>query len=137
MPAQIVIVHDQPDFAEEMAAALRLAGHEVAAFHDPMIALDALDAARKIEVLISRIGFAEGKPNGLALARMARAKRPGIRVVFTANPEFEAHAAGLGTFLASPVNVADVVAAVERFFAPAPYEIVEAQLSDVAASDHD
>jgi DNA-binding NtrC family response regulator len=117
MPARVVVVHDEPGFAGQLTDALRLAGHDVAVFVDPMFALDALDAAERIEILITRIGFPPGKPNGIALARMARAKRPGVRVVFTARPEFAALAEGLGEFVPTPVNIADVVATVARLLA--------------------
>jgi len=114
MPARVVVVHDEPGFADQLAGALRLAGHDVAAFVDPMLALDALDTAQHIEILITRIEFPPGKPNGVALARMVRAKRPGVRVVFTARPEFKAHAEGLGEFFSVPIDIADVVAVVGR-----------------------
>jgi DNA-binding NtrC family response regulator len=114
MPARLVVVHDEPELGDQLAGALRRAGHEVEAFVDPMVALDALDAAQNIEVLITRVQFLSGKPNGIALARMARAKRPGVRVVFTARPEFEAHAEGLGEFVSAPIDIPEVVAVVER-----------------------
>jgi hypothetical protein len=79
-----------------------------------MVALDALDAAQRIEVLVTRVQFPPGKPNGIALAGMARVKRPGIRVLFTAHPEFAEYAEGLGTFMAQPVPMPDIVNTVER-----------------------
>ena len=112
MPARIVIIHDDPDFADPLTAALTLAGHDVATFTDPMAGWDALDAAYRVEVLITRVTFAPGKPNGISLARMARSKRPGIRVLFTALPEFAEHANGLGAFMPMPVNVPEMVHAV-------------------------
>jgi DNA-binding NtrC family response regulator len=114
MPARVVLVHDEPEFLEPLDAALRQAGHDVATFADPMEALDALDAAQSIEVLVTRVQFPVGKPNGLAVARMARVKRPEIRVIFTAQPEFARYAEGVGVFMPRPVSVADVVATVER-----------------------
>ena len=84
MPARIVIVHDEPDFADPLTAALRLAGHDVATFMDSQVGWDALDAAERIELLITRVDFPPGKPHGVSLARMARYKRLGIRVMFTA-----------------------------------------------------
>ena len=113
MPARVVVVHDDPTFADPLAALLG-AGQDVALFTDPMAALDALDTAQTIEVLVTRVRFASGQPHGIALARMARIKRPGIRVLFVARPEFAVDAAGLGTFMARPVSVADVAEAVGR-----------------------
>jgi DNA-binding NtrC family response regulator len=114
MLARIVVVHDDPEFTDKLTSALRLADYNVTAFLDPMQALDALDAAQRIEVLVTRVQFPPGKPNGITLARMARVKCPGIRVLFTARSEFAVHAEGLGAFMPVPVLVADVVHTVER-----------------------
>jgi len=115
MTARIFIVHDDPTFSQDVRSALEAAGHTVAAFDDPMVALDALEAAaHRIELLITRANFGPGKLNGIALARMLRLKRPDVRVIFTAIPEHEHHAWGLGEFLAAPVRVDDVVAMAER-----------------------
>jgi DNA-binding NtrC family response regulator len=81
MPARIVLAHDDPSFVADTVKALRAAGYEVAAFTDTMLALDALETARRVEVLITRVRFAAGMPNGVALSRMARVKRPGGRSV--------------------------------------------------------
>jgi DNA-binding NtrC family response regulator len=112
MPAPVVVVHDDPELVEQLTTALRLAGNDVFAFVDPMIALDALDASRLLEVLVTCVRFAPGKMNGVALARMAQAKRPGIRVLFTALPEYAGYAEGLGKIMPMPVSVPDVVDAV-------------------------
>jgi CheY-like chemotaxis protein len=45
VPARVVVVHDEPIFSKRTVDALRLAGYEVAAFTDPMAALDALEKA--------------------------------------------------------------------------------------------
>jgi len=114
MTARLFIVHDDPAFSQEVRAALQAAGHTVADFDDPMVALDALESAHQIELLITRANFGPGKLNGIALARMARVKHPNIRVLFTAVREYEHHAWGLGEFLAAPVRVDDVVEMAER-----------------------
>jgi DNA-binding NtrC family response regulator len=142
MPARVVMVHDETEFAAGVAAALRLTGNDVAVFADPMRALDALDAAQRIEVLITQIKFAPGKPNGVALARMAQTKRPGtrrpwtrrpwIKVLFTALPEFAEHAAGLGEFVAMPACVTDVAAAVDGLLLAAEQEAQAATLKQPA-----
>jgi len=87
MPANIVLVHDDPRFAEEAAAAVRLAGHDVMIFQDPMTALDELESAPHFDVLITRARVPAGRPNGVALAQMAKMKQPGIKVLFTVAPE--------------------------------------------------
>jgi DNA-binding NtrC family response regulator len=114
VPALVVVVHDEPKFSKQTVEALRLAGYEVAAFIDPMAALDALENAQRVEVLITRVRFPLGKPNGIALALMARHKRPGIKVLFTARPEFARHAEGVGEFMPVPIDLTELVAAVGR-----------------------
>jgi hypothetical protein len=46
---------------------------------------------------------------------MARHKRPGISVLFTARPEFARHAEGVGEFMPVPIDLTELVAAVGRF----------------------
>jgi DNA-binding NtrC family response regulator len=108
------VVHDEPKSSKQTVEALRLVRYEVAAFIDPMAALDALENAQRVEVLITRVRFPRGKPNGTALALMARHKRPGIKVLFTARPEFARHAEGVGEFMPVPIDLTELVAAVGR-----------------------
>jgi DNA-binding NtrC family response regulator len=114
MPARIVVVHDDEKFTAQLATALRSCGHDVVTFPDPLAAWSALEAAKLIEVLVTRMEYAPGKSNGLALARMARSKRPQIKVLFTAFPEYANHADDLGEFLPMPVSVEDVIEAICR-----------------------
>ena len=55
-----------------------------------------------------------GKPNGAALARMVRMKRPGTKVVFIALKETEPYTEGLGVLLPRPLNPDILVATVSR-----------------------
>jgi DNA-binding NtrC family response regulator len=121
VPAQIVLVHDDSDFNIAATLALTVAGYGAASFVDPMSALDALEVARTVEALITRVRFGPGKPNGIALARMARLKRPDIRVLFVAQPEFAAQAAGLGDCLAAPVTPTEIVEGVRRLLATSDF----------------
>ena len=82
-----------------------------------MAATDALEEAQPIQVLITRVLFPEGQPHGVALARMARLKHPGVRVLFVAFPKTEAYTEGVGYFLPAPAVTADIVGAVERILA--------------------
>jgi DNA-binding NtrC family response regulator len=114
VPARIVVVHDEPEFCQRTVEALRLAGYEVAAFTDPMTALEALKDAQRVEVLITRVRFPPGKPHGVALALMARHKRPVIKVLFTARPEVAEHAEGVGEFMPVPIKLPELIEAVGR-----------------------
>jgi DNA-binding NtrC family response regulator len=112
MPARIVLVRDDPEALEEIAGAFRAAGHSIAAYTDPMLALAALETARTVQVLVSQADFAPGKPNGVALARMARLKRPGTHIVLIGPPGYEIHAAGLAEYIPLPVATPVLVTAV-------------------------
>lgn len=117
MPARVVLVHDDSGFNVAATLALTVAGYDVASFVDPMSAFDALGGARTVEALITRVQFESDRPNGVALARMARSKRPHIRVLFVTRPEFAGQAAGLGDFIAAPVTPAEIVEGVHRLLA--------------------
>ena len=114
MPARILVVHDGPGLTERTAAALVTAGHEVSAVTSSMSAIEALEDARQIEMLVTRVTFPEGEPNGVALALMARVKKPGPKVLFVALPEMQAHTEGVGEFLPAPADPADIVALIGK-----------------------
>jgi DNA-binding response OmpR family regulator len=114
MSARVVVVHDDPELLEGITAALRGAGYTVAPFHDAMAALGALEGGQSVDLLITRVNFGPATLHGIALARMARLKRPGVRVLFVASPEYVGEAEGLGVFLPQPVQVVEVVATAER-----------------------
>jgi DNA-binding NtrC family response regulator len=114
VPARIVVVYDETEFSEELAARLRTEGHDVATFPDPLAAWDALEAAKLTEVLVTRVEFPPGRSNGVALASMARLKRPGIRVLLLALPKYADAVAAEGTLLPLPVSVEEAAETVKR-----------------------
>jgi DNA-binding NtrC family response regulator len=114
MPARVVVVHDDPDFGLALTVAIKVAGYEVAMFPDSLEALEALHDAKRIEMLITGARFPASKPNGIALARAAWSRRPRVRVLFMAQSDLVLFTEGTGEFLESPIEVADVVRAVQR-----------------------
>jgi DNA-binding NtrC family response regulator len=114
MPAQIVLVHDEPEFAETTLAALKGAGYDAIAIMDSMSGINALEDAEHIELLITRVRFPSGTPNGAALARMARLKRPGVKVLFAASAEVQVYTEGLGEFLPRPLSTDELLETVGR-----------------------
>jgi DNA-binding NtrC family response regulator len=114
MPARILVVHDDTGFTERTAAALVAAGYEVSAVTSSMSAIEALEDVRQIEVLVTRVTFPDGQPNGVALALMARVKKPGLKVLFVALAEMQAHTDGVGEFLPTPADPADIVALIGK-----------------------
>ena len=107
MPAPIVIVHDEPCYAEKLAAPLNRAGFETALFPDALAAMAALDAPRRIRLLITRVAFAPGRSNGVALARMLRGRVASVKFLFICRPEYVTEARELGTvvFYGAPPDV--------------------------------
>jgi len=114
MPARIVVVYDEPALLEEAVSALGLAGHDPVGFTDTMAALRALDKPQQVSLLITRMRFPAGRPQGLSLARVLKMKRPELKVLFTAQAELAEHAEGIGEFMTLPVSVTDLVATVDR-----------------------
>ena len=117
MPARIVLAHDDPEFVHNTVTALRGVGYDVIAFADSMSALTALEAAQRVEVLITRVLFPEGQPNGVALGRMTRLKRPEVKVLFVARSDTQEHTEGLGEFLPSPDTASEIVETVRKMLA--------------------
>ena len=54
--------------------------------------------------MVTGAEFPPGKPNGVALALMARRRRPGIKVLFVGNAELGPFVDGAGTFVPLPVT---------------------------------
>ena len=77
MPAPVLVVHDEQDIRELAVSALRAAFLEVVGFDDPIPALDAIETDSRVRVLVTRVVFGPGKPNGVALARMVRTQAAG------------------------------------------------------------
>jgi hypothetical protein len=123
MPARVVVVLSEPGFADKAASALQAQGQDALPLADPMTALELLERAERLELLVTCLDFPPGKPNGIALGRMARLKRPGIRVLFVGPADLEQHAEGLGTFMISPVTVPQIVEGVLRTLDTAPAEV--------------
>jgi DNA-binding NtrC family response regulator len=117
MPARIVLVHDDPEFSECVATAMQAAGYDVAVFTSSMEAIDALEAAERIELLITRVAFPNGTPNGVCLALMAKMKKRDIRVLFAARDENREPTEGVGEFLPMPITGPEIVATVKRMLA--------------------
>jgi DNA-binding NtrC family response regulator len=114
MPARVVLVHDDPSLRDPLLSSLKAAGHDVVAFDDSLTAWDALEASQRIEVLVTRVDFGQGKPHGVALALSARHRRPALRVLFVARPQFRRDTEGIGVFLPLPAKVPEVMEAVGR-----------------------
>jgi ActR/RegA family two-component response regulator len=110
MPARIVIVHDDAPFARQLVEKFP---RDAMVFQNPVTALTMLAHVRTIEFLICRLQFADRQPVGLSLARLARQRRPEVRVVFTGDPDHRHLVHGLGEFVPEPVAPAHVAMILE------------------------
>lgn len=117
MSAQVVVVLDDAEAVQALTNAIRENGHTVQPFTDPMQAMDALERAKKAELLITGVQFPTGKGNGHSLALMARHKRPAIKLIFLCHPRDEEHIGDLGRCLPLPVDVPKVVELAEQLLA--------------------
>jgi CheY-like chemotaxis protein len=119
MPARIILVQSNPELLDAAAATIRAAGHDVMTFADPIEALAALEQHAAVELLITRLRFGPGKPHGRSLALMAKLRRPGLKILFTALPEFRDQADHIGEFLPHPVDPAELATTINRLLANA------------------
>jgi DNA-binding NtrC family response regulator len=113
----ILLAHSDPDFSKELSSTLGQAGYKVRTIADPMAAIDALYAAPPPDMLITRTRFPDGTPQGPAIARMARVKCPGIKVIITGRPELAEHAEDIGVFFPHPVDVPALLDVVRQLLA--------------------
>jgi CheY-like chemotaxis protein len=86
--ATILLVEDDEILRLAVAQHLTHAGYTVIAAGRSNEALDELDLGRPVDLAVIDICMPKGQVNGVALARMARWRRPGLPVVFlTGYPE--------------------------------------------------
>jgi CheY-like chemotaxis protein len=86
--ATILLVEDDEILRLAAAHHLQQAGYTVIAASRSNEALDELDLGRPVDLAVIDVCMPRGQVNGLALARMARWRRPGLPVVFlTGYPE--------------------------------------------------
>lgn len=104
--ATILLVEDDEILRQVTAHHLEKAGFMVIAAGKSNEALDELDLGRQVDLAVIDVCMPRGQVNGLAFARMARWRRPGLPIVFvTGYPEvLEAEAIQEPIFL-KPVDL--------------------------------
>jgi CheY-like chemotaxis protein len=108
----ILLVEDDEASGYATAQILRAAGYTVEVASDYRDALKALDSTRNIDLMLTDVRLTAGTPHGFALSRMARVRRPEIRVLYLTGmpdlPESETSAA-LGRILQKPIGAAQLL----------------------------
>jgi DNA-binding response OmpR family regulator len=112
----ILLVEDDPMLRHAIDRNLTEAGYAVVAAADTMAALDEI-TTRRIDVLVTDIVMPQGKPHGLALARMARIQRPGFPVMFmTGYHDVAAKGDFPGPVFRKPVDIDELLTALGEVF---------------------
>lgn len=110
----ILLVDDDEVFRESMATLLRSAGYDVRPAPDYRLALQVLEGADPVDLLVLDIVMPE-RVNGMALGRMARLRRPGLKILYISGydiPGLEAEA--LGPIIRKPVENEQLLAEIAR-----------------------
>jgi DNA-binding NtrC family response regulator len=100
----ILLVDDDQASREAYSKVLRRAGYEVSTAGDFRLALEILESERPLDLLVIDIVM-PGSVNGLALSRMARMRRKGLKVLYVTGysiPGVDREA--LGPVLMKPVE---------------------------------
>jgi CheY-like chemotaxis protein len=114
---RILVVDDDAVFGDATARVLRAAGFEVLLAADHRLALEDLESTRPIDLLITDIVMPD-RVNGIALSRMARMRRPELKVIYLTAydiPGIEDDA--IGPVLRKPIDEDRLVAEVRRVLA--------------------
>jgi two-component system cell cycle sensor histidine kinase/response regulator CckA len=114
-------MEDQDAYRYAAARALERAGFNVLQAEDYRGALAAVEGDGAIDLVLADIIMPKGQPHGIAVANMARRRRPSLKVLFmTAHYDqlpAEALAHVPGTVLRKPESVEDLVPAVQAVLA--------------------
>jgi CheY-like chemotaxis protein len=114
---RILVVDDDQICGDATARVLRAAGFEVSLAPDHRLALEDLESTRPIDLLITDIVMPD-RVNGIALSRMARMRRPELKVIYLTAydiPGVEDDA--IGPVLRKPIDGEQLVAEVRRVLA--------------------
>jgi CheY-like chemotaxis protein len=114
---RILLVDDDLAFCDATARVLRAAHFEVFQAADHRLALEDLESTRPIDLLITDIVMPE-RVNGVALSRMARIRRPGLKVIYITSydiPGVEDEV--IGPVLRKPIDDEHLLAEVRRVLA--------------------
>jgi CheY-like chemotaxis protein len=117
LPTRILFVDDDQVLAAALAAVLRGAGYEVQLAPDYRLALQVLESNAPVDLLISDIVMPD-RVNGLALGRMARLRRPELKIIYITGhdlPGIEDEA--LGPVFRKPIDNDLFLAEIKRVLA--------------------
>jgi CheY-like chemotaxis protein len=117
LPGRVLLVDDDQVLAEALAQVLCGAGYQVQLAPDYRLALEVLESNALVDLLICDIVMPD-RVNGLALGRMARLRRPELKIIYITGhdiPGIEDEA--LGPVLRKPIDNDLLIAEIERVLA--------------------
>jgi CheY-like chemotaxis protein len=117
--ADILVVDDAAEIRDSFAEVLRRAGYRVHAAASHREVLDLLDGAQPVDLLCTDIVMPEGL-GGVALARLARVRRPALQVLYITGYDIPALEQQRGPrVMRKPVAAQSLLDAVEQALAAA------------------
>jgi len=113
--ARVLVVDDNEIVAASLAQCLSTAGHEAQVASSFREALEVLEGPGPLDLLITDL-IMPRQVNGIALSRMARLRRAGLKIVYLTGYELPdaAKDQALGPILRKPVSEAMLLEQVER-----------------------
>jgi CheY-like chemotaxis protein len=114
----ILVVDDDEVFRDTTASILRSAGYRVQSAPDYRLALEILERGDPVDLLILDIVMPD-RVNGFALARMARLRRPRLKVIYISGFDIPRGAGeeALGPIIRKPLDNDQLLAEVARILA--------------------
>jgi DNA-binding NtrC family response regulator len=110
----ILLVDDDEGFREAGSQLLRAAGYEVRLAPDFRLALQILESDEPIDLLVVDIVMPD-RVNGLALARMARLRRPGLKTLYVSGYDLtNVGEQALGPILRKPIDNDQLIEEIRR-----------------------
>jgi hypothetical protein len=114
---RILLVDDDEGFRNATAGLLRAAGYHARTAPDHRLALEILERGEPVDVLILDIVMPD-RVNGFALARMARLRRPALKVIYISGFDIPGAAGeALGPIIRKPLDDDQLLAELSRFLA--------------------
>lgn len=114
----ILVVEDDEPACAAYDRILRNAGYDVSVAPDFRLALEILESEQPLDLLLVDIVM-PGSVNGLALSRMARMRRPALKIMYVTGYNISgAEREALGPILSKPVDEHRLLAEIEHLLEP-------------------
>jgi CheY-like chemotaxis protein len=110
--SRMLVVEDDDPTRYAISKTLEAAGYEVAQAHDFRDALPILEGKGRVDLLLVDLGIPG--VNGFALARMARMRRPEIKIVYVTGDDDIPVTEAMGPILRKPVDPETLIATIRR-----------------------